>query len=71
MDNKFYEMQEKWITTEEGENIYFNNREKLRQILSKRHGRQIAESEVVGLIDNEVLEIDEEIYVYHEYNQPY
>ena len=64
-------MQEKWITTEEGENLYFDNREELRQILSKRHGRQIAESEVVGLIDNEVLEIDEEIYVYHEYNQEY
>ena len=69
--SEFYEMQEKWITTEEGDNIYFDNREELLQILSKRHGRQIAESEVVGLIDNEVLEIDEEIYVYHEYNQPY
>lgn len=69
--SEFYEMQEKWITTEEGENIYFHNREELRQILSKRHGRQIAESEVVGLINDVVLEIDEEIYVYHEYNQEY
>ena len=69
--SEFYEMQEKWITTEEGEDIYFDNREELRQILSKRHGRQIAESEVVGLIENEVLKIDGEIYVYHEYNQPY
>lgn len=68
---EFYEMQEKWITTEEGENIYFNNRDELRQILSKRHGRQIDESKVVGLIDNVVLEIDGEIYVYHEYNQEY
>lgn len=68
---EFYEMQEKWITTEEGENIYFDNKEELRKILSKRHGRKIAESEVVGLIDNVVLEIDGEIYVYHEYNQEY
>lgn len=69
--SEFYEMQEKWIETEEGENIYFDNREELRYILSKRHGRPIAESEVVGLTDNAVLEIDGEIYVYHEYNQEY
>ena len=69
--SEFYEMQEKWIETEEGENIYFDNREELCQILSKRHGRQVAESEVVGLIDNVVLEIDGKIYVYHEYNQEY
>ena len=69
--SEFYEMQEKWITTEEGEDIYFDNREELRKILSKRHCRPIAESEVVGLTDNAVLEIDGEIYVYHEYNQEY